>query len=64
MSLDGNYTPLQINVLSEISADRGFTINPIASSLQGSWNPSTYTQGSVTTNTVLKSLTDSIPNIY
>ena len=64
MSLDGNYTPLQINVLSEISADRGFTINSVASALQGVWTPTNYTQGSVTSNNVLQFLTNSLPNIY
>ena len=64
MSLDGNYTPLQINVLSEISADRGFTINPVASALQGVWTPTNYTQGSVTSTNVLQFLTNSLPNIY
>ena len=64
MSLDGNYTPLQLNVLSELSADRGFSINATAAALQGIWEPTSYTQGTVTNNTVLKVLTDSIINIY
>jgi hypothetical protein len=64
MSLDGNFTSLQLNALSEISVDRGFTINPVTSALQGVWTPSSYTQGSITTNTALQFLTDAIPNIY
>ena len=64
MSQNGSYTPLQLNVLSELKSDSGFAINATAQALQGIWNPAGYIQGSVTAGTVLSKLTASIPNFY
>lgn len=47
MSYSGNLTPMGINVLTSLSQDIGFAINSEASSFQGSWNPTTYSTGSI-----------------
>lgn len=64
MSLSGKFTPLQLNALSGLMRSEGFRINPTAQAYQGTWTPSTYTAGSVTTNTVLYNLTRALPLIY
>ena len=64
MSQSGNYTPLQLNVLSALSNNSGLAINDLALKAQGTWTPTQYIQGTVTNSTVLKNLTASIPNFY
>jgi hypothetical protein len=67
MSLSGKFTPLNLNVLGELAFRRGFTINPGATARQGLWTgiaPEQYTQGSVTSTTVLRDLTYSLPLFY
>ena len=64
MSQTGNYTPLQLNALSEITQRRGFSINAVSSALQGTWTPGKYTAGTLVSQTVLSRITESIPNIY
>jgi hypothetical protein len=64
MSVTGNFTSLEFNVLSALTQNQGLTINSRASSYQGTWNNGTYSAGSVTNNTVLKKLTDSLPLFY
>lgn len=64
MSQTGNYTPLQLNALAEITQRRGFAINATAMALQGTWTPGGYTAGSLVSQTVLSRITQAIPNIY
>ena len=53
MSQSGNYTPLQLNVLSALSNNSGLAINDLALKAQGTWTPTQYIQGTVTNSTVL-----------
>ena len=64
MSQSGSYTPLQINTLSQLQSDNGFTINATMKALMGVYSPTSYKQGTVTNDTVLNRLTDAIKNIY
>jgi hypothetical protein len=64
MSQSGSYTPLQINTLSQLQSDSGFTINATMKALVGVYSPVTYQQGTVTNDTVLNRLTDAVKNIY
>ena len=64
MSQTDNYTPLQLNALSELTQQRGFAINAGATVLQGTWTPGGYTAGSLVSQTVLARITQAIPNIY
>lgn len=64
MSQTGNFTPLQLNALSELTQQRGFAINAGASALQGTWTPAGYVAGSLVNQTVLARITQAIPNIY
>ena len=61
MSLSGKFTPLQLNALSGLMRSEGFRINPTAASFQGTWTPSSYTQGSITATSVLYDLTRALP---
>lgn len=60
----GLFTPLGLNAQSELMNNRGLTISPSAVEYQGSWTPSLYQQGTVTSGTVLNKLTASLPNFY
>ena len=54
-------TPLSFNALSGLLQNTGLRINPAASALQGAVsNTGAYTQGSVTSSTVLYNLTRAI----
>jgi hypothetical protein len=64
MSYNGSTTPLAINAKGELLSNSGFTISPVSIQYQGNWLPNQYVAGSVTDNTVLKSLTDSLPAFY
>lgn len=64
MSQTDNFTPLQLNALSELTQQRGFAINAGATALQGTWTPGGYTAGSLVSQTVLARITQAIPNIY
>lgn len=73
MSLIGKKTPLQLNVEAALVNKTGLRINPVAQSYHGSWIASTaystpatgsYTQGSITSATVLEKLTSALPNFY
>lgn len=64
MTLLGRQTPLSINAQSELLKNSGLTISSTAVQYQGTWTPTTYTSGTVTNDTVLRSLTDSVPNFY
>lgn len=64
MSFSGSFTPLQLNAISALSMDVGFRINSTARSLQGTWTPSSYTQGTVTNTTALNDLTTKIKSVY
>ena len=64
MSFEGKFTPLQLNALGGLSQSRGFHINREAEQFQGTWTPTGYTLGTITSTTVLASLTIAIPQIY
>lgn len=64
MSQTGNYTPLQINALTELSQHRGFAINATAQALMGTWTPTAYYAGSFVGNTVLAKITAALPKLY
>lgn len=73
MSFSGKKTPLQLNVEAQITQKQGFRINPVAQAYQGNWvaatpysTPitSTYSQGTLTSTTVLNALTNALPNLY
>lgn len=64
MTILGRQTPLSINAQSELLKNSGLTISPTAVQYQGTWTPTNYTAGSVTNNTVLRSLTSSISAFY
>lgn len=64
MSYAGRQTPLSINATSELLNNSGLTISSAAVQYQGKWTPTTYTSGTLTNDTVLRSLTDSLPQFY
>jgi hypothetical protein len=64
MSFSGKFTPLQLNLIGELSSDRGFKINDDAKTYQGTWTPTGYTQGSLTNSSVLNKWTTSVKKIY
>lgn len=73
MSYDGKKTPLQLNAESGLGSNQGLTINVAARKLQGKWlaaapynTPTTasYTQGTVTSTTILNKLTTALPLFY
>lgn len=73
MSNSGKKTPLQLNVESELTVNRGFTINPTATGYQGTWTAGlpyttpvagSYSQGSLTSTNCTGILTSSLPNFY
>lgn len=73
MSYSGKKTPLQLNAESQLGNKTGFNLNPAAAALQGVWKAATpyntptalsYTQGTVTSSTVLQKLTAALPNFY
>lgn len=64
MSFSGKLTPLQLNVVGELSNDSGLIINSTATENQGQWTPNSYTQGTVTGSTVLDPLTRALPLLY
>jgi hypothetical protein len=64
MSQSGSYTPLQVNTLSQLQNDSGFTINPVVQTLIGVYSPQSYQAGTVVNDSVLNRLTAALPNIY
>ncbi len=64
MSINGNFTSLELNVFSALTQNQGLVINPRAAQYHGEWSPTTYTQGTVTSSTVLDKLTASLPLFY
>ena len=64
MSFSGTFTPLGLNVISALSSGSGLTINATAKAEQGEWTPTGYTQGTVTSSTVLSKLTTKITAVY
>lgn len=64
MSFSGKLSPLQLNVVGELTNSSGFTANSATTAKQGSWTPSTYTSGTITNSTVLDSLTRALPNLF
>lgn len=61
MSLSGKFTSLELNFLSLAPLNQGFRLNPTAAAYHGSWNPGAYTQGTVSSSTVLDKLTAALP---
>lgn len=64
MSFTGKFTPLQLNAISGLMRSEGLRINPTVQSYQGTWTPSSYTQGDISSQTVLYNLTRALPLIY
>lgn len=64
MSLNGRLTHLQIVVNGSLLVSSGLRINTTASGYQGSWTPSSYSQGSLTSATFLNNITRAIPLAY
>lgn len=65
MSLNGNYTPLNLNVLGAFLNNNGLTINSVAAQFMGTSDSiSTHTKGFITNNTVLSQLVDAIDLAY
>jgi DNA-directed RNA polymerase subunit H (RpoH/RPB5) len=73
MSNSGKKTPLQLNAESQLAANRGWRINPVAVSYQGTWlagppfarpQALSYSQGSVTSTNCTGILTSALPNFY
>lgn len=64
MSYNGKLTPLELNVQSALLQNSGLNISQSALSYQGFWTPETYNQGSLTSNTALYYLTQSLSNLY
>ena len=61
MSNSGKQSPLGINALSALLQNKGLGINPVAAALMGSsTSVSTYTSGTLITQTCLNKLTDAI----
>lgn len=64
MSYNGKFTPLQLNALSGLLNSIGLCINPTVRGFQGTYDPTAspvYTQGTVTSSTVLYNLTRALP---
>ena len=64
MSYNGKFTPLQLNALSGLLNSVGLRINPTVRGYQGTYDPTAspvYTQGTVTSSTVLYNLTRALP---
>ena len=64
MSYNGLSSPLELNTQSALAQNQGLNVSTVASSQQGFWTPSNYTQGSLTQNSVLYYLTASLQNLY
>ncbi len=62
MSSSGKLTSLGINAESALMSNSGFVINPLTQALQGTWIDGVYTQGNVTSSTVLEQITAALPN--
>jgi hypothetical protein len=61
MANSGKQSPLGVNVLGSLMANRGFRINPVAAAIMGSSKTNaSYTPGSAVTDTVLNFLTQAI----
>lgn len=64
MSLSGKLSPLGVNALGSLLNNQGFNINPTAVGFMGSSNSySTYTPGTIVTDTVLKTLIGSSTSV-
>jgi hypothetical protein len=73
MSNSGKKTPLQLNLESQLTVNKGWRLNPVAVGYQGSWLAGTpfarprglsYSQGSVTSTNCTGALTAALPNFY
>lgn len=73
MSINGRKTPLALNAESQFNVNKGFVINAEAISYQGTWSATsaystpttaTYTQGTLSSTTVLDKLTQALPKFY
>lgn len=64
MSYSGSFTPLALNLISGLSNDNGFNINPVGAQYHGSWTPTSYSPGSLITASVLGQLTSTTKLIY
>lgn len=73
MSNSGKKTPLQLNLESQLTVNKGWRINPTAVGYQGTWlakppfaEPQglSYSQGTVTNTNCTGILTEALPNFY
>lgn len=73
MSNSGKKTPLQLNLESQLTVNKGWRLNPVAVGYQGAWLAGTpfarprglsYSQGSVTSTNCTGALTAALPNFY
>ena len=62
MSNSGNFTSLGLNALNGLQNNQGFKISTVAQGYQGVWLPTSYTQGTLTSDTVLNKITLALPN--
>jgi hypothetical protein len=60
MSFEGKFTPLQLNALGSLSKNTGFYRNRTMLASFGEWKPEGYTQGTITSTTVLSDLTTAL----
>jgi hypothetical protein len=73
MSNSGKKSPLQLNVESQLTVNKGFRLNPTAVGFQGVWTAGTpyttptagsYNQGTITSTNCTGILTSALPNFY
>ncbi len=73
MSNSGKKTPLQLNLESQLTVNKGWRLNPVAVGFQGTWlaaapyarpKGQSYSQGSVTNTNCTGILTSALPNFY
>ena len=64
MSYTGQASPLELNVVSALAQNAGLNVSTVASTQQGFWTPNSYTQGQLTSETVLYRLTQALNNLY
>lgn len=73
MSNSGKKSPLGLNAEAQLTVNKGLRLNPTAVGYQGTWTAGTpyitpvgsgYSQGTVTSTTVLERITAALPNFY
>lgn len=64
MSINGKMTPLGVNVQSSLIKNQGFRLNPDAVTFQGTWSPSSVTDGKIVNSTILQNITLAKRNFY